>query len=240
MPVNGSVSEDSVGRTEDPAEDDLDDDERAPFRPGATRPNRRRRRLPIAIVAVITVAVVAVVAVLVSSGSSKPQAKPKATTTTQPKNTGFTTFNDQAAGFSVSYPPSWTPVQSTDPAVPLQLAFGAEGLDTLKVRVVSLSTSVDTSSVADMKAFTDSIISGNNITVLKQEGFTVGNVTGYYYFYSLPKDPQTGVTLVHSHFFVFPPHQMVSLTFQTLDRDFANLADTFDQVVSSLRVTGKP
>jgi hypothetical protein len=240
MPVNGSVSEDSVDRTEDPAEDDLDDDERAPSRPAGAAAIRRRRRLPIAIMVVITVAVVAVAAVLVSSGSSKPQAKPKSTTTTQPINASFTTFNDQAAGFSVSYPPSWTPIKSTDPDVPLQLTFGAEGLDTLKVRVVSLSTSVNTSSVADMKAFTDSIISGNNITVLKQEGFTVGNVTGYYYFYSLPKDPNTGVTLVHSHFFVFPPHQMVSLTFQTLDRDFANLADTFDQVVSSLRVTGKP
>jgi hypothetical protein len=189
---------------------------------------------------VITVAVVAVVAVLISSGSSKPQAKPKSTSTTQAIPGSFTTFNDQAAGFSLSYPPTWTTVKSTDPAVPLQLTFGAEGLDVLLVRVVPLQTSVDTSSVDNMKAFTDSVISGSNVTVLKQEGFTVGNVAGYYYFYTLPKDPNTGVTLVHSHFFVFPPHQMVSLTFQTLDRDFANLANTFDQVVSSLRVTGKP
>ena len=240
MPVNGSVSEDSVDRTEEPAEDDLDDDVRTSSSPVEARGIRRRRRVPIAVMVVITVAVVAVAAVLISSGSSKPQAKPKSTTTTQPINASFTTFNDQAAGFSLSYPPSWTMVKSTDPAVPLLLNIGAEGLDTLLVRVVSLQTSVDTSSVDNMKAFTDSVISGSNVTVLKQEGFTVGNVAGYYYFYTLPKDPTTGVTLVHSHFFVFPPHQMVSLTFQTLDRDFANLADTFDQVVSSLRVTGKP
>ena len=240
MPVNGSVSEDSVDRTDEQAGDDLDDAERTPSRPAVGRSIRRRRRLPIAVIVVVTVAVAAIAAVLISSGPSKPQAKPKSTTTTQPINASFTTFNDQAAGFSLSYPPSWTTIKSTDPDVPLQLIIGAEGLDTLLVRVVALQTSVDTSSVDNMKAFTDSIISGTNVTVLQQEGFTIGNVNGYYYFYSLPKDPTTGVTLVHSHFFVFPPHQMVSLTFQTVDHDFANLANTFDQVVSSLRVTGNP
>ena len=88
-----------------------------------------------------------------------------------------------------------------------------------------------------MKAFTDSVISGTNVTVLQQQSINIQGIAGYYYFYTLPKDPTTGVTLVHSHYFIFPPTHMVSLTFQTTDHDFAQLAPTFDQVVASLHLT---
>jgi hypothetical protein len=145
---------------------------------------------------------------------------------------------DQTAHFHLTYPPSWTVVKSADKDVPLQLNFGAGGLDTLLVRVVPLVTSVDTSNEANIKAFTDAVISGTNITLLKQEAIKVNQVPGYYYLYTLPKDPVTGVTLVHSHFFVFPPQEMVSLTFQTVNADFAGLAPTFDKVVSSLQAGG--
>ncbi len=230
MPANDSLNKPGVDTTED------DDDNPEPRRPatGQTPTTRHRRRLPIIAMAAAVAVIIAVVAVIASNGSktkSPAKAKPP------PVNAAFTTFNDKAAGFSVSYPPAWTAVKTTDPAVPLLLNIGVQGLDTLLVRVVALQTSVDTTSVASMKAFTDSIISGANVTVLQQQSITIQNVPGYYYFYTLPKDPTTGVTLVHSHFFVFPPKQMVSLTFQTVDNDFARLAPTFDQVVASLRVT---
>lgn len=229
MSANDSLDKSGVDTTED----DDDNPQPPPSRSTQTSPRRRRRRLIIA-VAAATIIVIAVVVVVINTGNTTktpPKAKPK------PPPAGFTTFNDTAAGFSLSYPPTWTVVKTTDPAIPLLLNIGVQGLDTLLVRVVALQTSVDTTSVASMKAFTDSIISGANVTVLQQQSISIQNVPGYYYFYTLPKDPTTGVTLVHSHFFVFPPKQMVSLTFQTVDNDFAQLAPTFDQVVASLRVT---
>jgi hypothetical protein len=71
--------------------------------------------------------------------------------------------------------------------------------------------------------------------VLKQQAVTVNGLPGYYYFYSLPTDVATGTTLVHSHFFVFPPHEIVSLTFQSIDHDFSGLAHGFDQVIGTFQ-----
>jgi len=235
MAVNGSVSKGSVNGAEDLPEDDVDDVDDVEVHPKSrvvSPPKKRSRRLPIVALGVVVLAAVAVAAVLLSSSPSKPKASPPKNPNPSP---GFLPFVDQKANLRLSYPPSWTVVKSADADVPLQLNFGAAGLDTLLVRVVPLTTSVDTSNEANIKAFTDAVLSGTNITVLKQEAIKVNQVPGYYYLYTLPKDPATGITLVHSHFFVFPPHEMVSLTFQTVNADFAGLAPTFDKVVSSLQ-----
>jgi hypothetical protein len=234
MAVNGSVSEGSVNGAEDSADEEGDDVEHHPKSRVVTPSNKTSRRLPMLAIGVVVLAAVVVGAILLSSGPSS-SSKAKTTPTTTP---GFVAFVDQAAHFHLSYPASWTVVKSSDKEVPLQLNFGAGGLDTLLVRAVPMVATVNTANEADIKAFTDSILSGTNITLLKQEAIKVNQLPGYYYLYTLPKDPVTGVTLVHSHFFVFPPQEMVSLTFQTVSADFAGQATTFDKVVSSLQAGG--
>jgi hypothetical protein len=225
MAVNGSVSKDDVDSAEIPEDDDVDEGDRASPKRAGRGAKQTRSRLPIILIGGVVVAAIAVTAVLVTSGSSS-NSTPKA-------KSGFTAFVDQKAGFGLTYPAAWTATPANDANVPLLLNVGADGLDTVLVRVLPLQTSVDTSNEASIKSVTDAIISGTKVSVLQQQAIKVNGLAGYYYFYSLPKDPTSGTTLVHSHFFVFPPHEMVSLTFQTLDHDFSALAHSFDQVVTS-------
>ncbi|MDQ1392461.1 MAG: hypothetical protein QOF30_1438 [Acidimicrobiaceae bacterium] len=236
MAVNGSVSEEGVDDEEVSAKGDLDEAERGPARAPISRTKAAGRRLPIILIGATAIVAVAVIAVVVTSGSSKS----KTTTPTTPPRPTFTAFQDKKAGFQLSYPSTWTTGMPNDPNVPLLLNFGAGGFDTLLIRVVPIEAAqVNTASATDIKAFTDAVISGTGVTVLKSQAVTVHNLPGYYYFYTLPKDA-SGVTLVHSHFFVFPPHEMVSLTFQTVDSDFQQFAAAFDQVVSSVQAIPVP
>ncbi len=229
MVVNGSVSEDGVDATEDQGNDDSDATERQP----ATRYNSpakaTRGRLPIIVIGGVVVVIVAVVAVVLSTSSS-----PKKGATTTP---GFATFVDQKAGFSMVYPSAWAVAPATDPDVPLLLNIGEDGLNTVLVRVTALQGTVNTSNETDIKSVTDAIISGTKVNVLQQQAIKVDGLLGYYYFYSLPVEPTSGTTLVHSHFFIFPQHEMVSIIFQTVDHDFSGLAHSFDQVIASFRPT---
>ncbi len=236
MVVNGSASSGGVDRAEVSAEDDVDDADRTSTARPASPPNGGRRRISLIAVGAVIVAAVAVTAALVSSGGGGGSKKATSTTTV-PVKAGFTAFSDAAAGFSLTYPSSWTPSKSSDPNVPLLATIGDDNLNTFLVRVVPIPSTVDTSNVANIKAVTDAVLSGTRITVLKQQSLTVNGLPAYYYFYTLPTDVGSGTTLVHSHFFLFPPHQMVSLLFQTLDKDFSGLAATFDKVVGSLRAT---
>jgi hypothetical protein len=224
MAVNGSASKDDVAEAEIPEDDELDEvDRRPPHREISAR-KATSRRIPILLIGGALVAAIAVVAVLLSSTSSKKKSPPP-----------FMTFVDRQAGFSLSYPSSWSVSRANDANVPLLLNIGASGLDTLLVRVFPLQITVNTANEADIKAVTDAVISGTKVNVLHQEPISVNGLPGYYYFYTLPADPATKTVVVHSHFFVFPPHQMVSLTFQTLEQDFSGLAHSFDQVMLSFR-----
>jgi hypothetical protein len=63
-----------------------------------------------------------------------------------------------------------------------------------------------------------------------------GGLPGLYYLYTF-RDPVSGQTGVHSHFFLFKDSAMISLVFQTLpEGDFGRLAPLFDRVAGSLRV----
>jgi hypothetical protein len=219
MAVKGSTGKDSVDPTVEPVEDDRDDVDHGPSTRSYSTPRRRRRRLPILLIAVVVIVVVAVVAIWL--GSSK---------------TTYQTFTDRSAGFKLSYRSSWSESPSGDTRVPLVLSFGADGLDTFLVTVTPMQASVDTSNVADIKAFTDAVISGTKVDVEKQLAFTVDGIPGYYYFYSLPKEPSTGIVLVHSHFFVFPPHEMVQLMFQTETQDTNRFTPDFNKVLASLKI----
>src|SRR5206468_7933347 len=128
----------------------------------ASPPKRGRRRIPLIVVGVVIVAAVAVTAVLVASGGGGGSKKATSTTTV-PVKAGFTAFSDPAAGFSFTYPASWTPATSNDPNVPLLATIGTDNLNTFLVRVVPIPSTVDTSNVDNIKAVTDAVLSGTRI-----------------------------------------------------------------------------
>ncbi len=222
MAVNGSASKDSVDREEVPAEDDVDDvddlDTRPPHRTFSA-PKRRRRRLPIIAIGCVVIALVAGAVVVVYR-------------ITRPPKTSIT-FTDKKDGFRLTYPATWTVTKDTGAAVVLHVSFGAATLDTLVVKAVPLAVSVNTKNEATIKTFTDGAIGSAKITVLQQLAVKVNGLLGYDYLYTLP--PTDGVTLLHSQFFIFPPHEMVILLFQTLEPDFAANAKSIGKVIDSVQ-----
>jgi hypothetical protein len=231
MAVNGSVSNDKADRAQDLDDDDLEDVHKpAPTRVASTR-KPGRRRLPIIAVALVAAIAIVVTVVLLTTGSPKK----KAATTTPKVSPGFVTFTDQKAGFQLSYPNTWVNAHPTDPSVPLQVSFGPNAaFDSMRVRVEPMSSSVNTTNVADIKQFTNAVLSGTNITVLQQASYSDNGLLGYWYFYAVPPTAAQP-ELVHSHFFIFPAHEMIEVVFQTTVADFTPLAHTFDQVSSSFR-----
>jgi hypothetical protein len=233
MVVNGSAGKDDLEDVENSNDDDAAGSDRHPPKRSISATAPGRRRLPIAVAGVVVAAAIALIAVVVTTGSSGKKSPRASSSTTVPSASSFTPFLDRQANFSLTYPSAWTVAADSDAAVPLHLVIGQSGLDALLVRVVALQQSVDTSNEANIKAYTDAVISGTNVNVLQQKAVTINGLVGYYYFYSLPHDPTINATLVHSHFFLFPPHEMVSLTFQATSDDFTGLAHTFDQVIGS-------
>jgi hypothetical protein len=234
MVVNGSVSNDDLER-DDTTE--KVDPETAVVRPERQLISSPGRRLQIVVAGVVLLVAIAVIVVLVTSRSPAKKSSASTSTTTPQVASGSTPFIDKQGGFSLSYPSSWTVTADSDPNVPLHLLIGPSGLDALLVRVVPLQQSVDTSNETNIKAYTDAVISGSNVNVLQQKAITINGLLGYYYFYSLAQSSTINATLVHSHFFLFPPHEMVSLTFQATSTDFNALASTFDQVIGSFRTS---
>lgn len=158
---------------------------------------------------------------------------PSATTTTAPPGSAGVTIHDVAGGFTITRPASW--IQVNNPGNSDALLLSAGGLDAMDVHVFPLQSPV---APKDMQAFTDAILSGSQIKVLKQQAVVINGMQGYYYLY-LFTDSKTGQQGVHAHYFLFQGAKMYTLLFQALPTsDFARLAPVFDQVANSFR--GEP
>ena len=222
MAINGSVSEGGVDQDDDAL---LDDPDLAP--PTArkrvpTPPKGGRRRITLMVLVVVIVLGVVVAGVLLGSGGSKSK---------------FATFQDPRGGFNLTYPSSWTVTKDTDPTAALLVTLNSDPLDIMQIRVTSIAATVNTSNVADIEAVTNGVISGTRVKSLQPQSVTVDGFPAYYYLYSLPPDPTTGTTLEHSQFFIFPPHEMVDVVFQTEVSRASTYAGTFAQVIRSFQVT---
>lgn len=167
--------------------------------------------------------------------------RPETTTTTEaaaasgtvPKD--FTTHRDPQAGFSISYPKVWQQLGAPDGD--LRLLLGAGGQDSLLVRVVTLEQPVTAENLADVKAFTDSIVMGSGVEILQQRSITLNDLPGYYYLYAFV-DAESGQQGVHAHYFLFSGTKMNTLVFQALPADnFTRLAPVFDAVAESFKAT---
>lgn len=204
---------------------------------GGPAPRRKNNRTVAYVVIGVIVVAVVVGGFLIGTGGSGGSA-PKA----KPAPASFVAFHDDTTGVSISYPASWTPLPAPDPTVRLLLSAGPPGLDSAQVRVQATAAVVGSSStsIADLRAVTDGIVSGSPVIVLPQypRSVTINGLPGYYYLYTLTDAP-SGQQLVHAHYFLFQGHSMISIVFQTVSADFTRLAATFDQMTASLRV-GSP
>ena len=224
MAINGSVSEGSVDHDEDTLLDDPDLAAPPPRKRVASPPKGGRRRLRLTVLVVLVVVVVVVVGIVLGSGGGRSK---------------FATFRDPSGGFTLTYPSSWTVTKDTDSTVALLATVNSDPLDIMQIRVTPVDATVNTSNVADIEAVTNAVISGTKVNSLQPQALTVDGVPAYYYLYSLPRDPTTGTTLEHSQFFIFPPHEMVDVVFQTEVSRSSTYTGTFAQVIRSFQVTHK-
>jgi hypothetical protein len=149
-------------------------------------------------------------------------------------------FRDDRAGFALSYPKAWVRVTAPNPQIVLvaaeQDAAKNQG-GSILVRVTPLDAPIGKAQLGEARKATDAIVASSDGVALKAEPTETeqGGLPGLYYLYTF-RDPVSGATGVHSHFFLFKDKAMISLVFQALPQgDFGRLAPMFDRVAASLR-----
>jgi hypothetical protein len=150
-------------------------------------------------------------------------------------------FRDDQAGFALSYPKAWVRATAPNPQIVLVAAEHDPAKNqggSVLVRVSPLDAPVGKAQLGEAKKATDAIVASSDGVALKAEPAATeqGGLPGLYYLYTF-RDPVSGQTGVHSHFFLFKDKAMISLVFQALPQgDFGRLAPLFDRVAGSLRV----
>lgn len=150
-------------------------------------------------------------------------------------------FRHDAAGFALSYPQGWVRASAPNPQIVLVAAEHDPAKNqggSILVRVTPLDAPVGKAQLGEARKATDAIVTSSDGVALKAEPAETeqGGLPGLYYLYTF-RDPVSGVTGVHSHFFLFKDRTMISLVFQALPQsDFGRLAPLFDRVAGSLRV----
>ena len=149
-------------------------------------------------------------------------------------------FRDDQAGFALSYPMAWVRATAPNPQIVLVAAEQDPAKNqggSILVRVTPLDAPVARPQLGDARKVTDAIVASSDGVTLKAEPTETeqGGLPGLYYLYTF-RDPVSGATGVHSHFFLFKDKAMISLVFQALPQgDFGRLAPLFDRVATSLR-----
>jgi hypothetical protein len=149
-------------------------------------------------------------------------------------------FRDDQSGFALSYPKAWIRAIAANPQIALVAAENDPAKNqggSILVRVTPLDAPVAKAQLAEARKATDAIVASSDGVALKAEPTETeqGGLPGLYYLYTF-RDPVSGQTGVHSHFFLFKDKAMISLVFQALPQgDFVRLAPLFDRVTASLR-----
>ncbi|MGH3621144.1 MAG: PsbP-related protein [Sciscionella sp.] len=208
----------------------------------SSRRNRLSRQTRIRLLGVAGVVVLGVGAALLAVELGQNSVA-STTASGQPSGSGTQSqlrqFRDEKAGFTLSYPSDWQQFPTTDPQVKL-LAVGGKQ-DSFQARVIDLDFPVSAKKLPSVKPLTDRLVAENKTATLlaKPQPVELNGVPGYFYFYTF-KDPQSGKTGVHSHFFLFNGTKMISLVFQAVPKEaFPPVASTFDDITQSFRLLKK-
>lgn len=149
-------------------------------------------------------------------------------------------FRDDQAGFGMSYPKAWVRVPSPNPQIVLVAAENDPAKNqggSILVRVTPLDAPVGKAQLGEARKATDQIVSSSDGLALKAGPSEIeqAGLPGLYYLYTF-RDPVSGLTGVHSHYFLFKDKTMISLVFQALPQDdFGRLAPLYDRVAGSIR-----
>lgn len=168
------------------------------------------------------------------------QARSVDTASTPPQPDELAEFRDDQAGFALSYPKAWVRPTAPNPQIVLVAAEHDPAKNqggSILVRVTPLDTPVGKAQLLEARKATDAIVASSDGVALKAEPVQTeqAGLPGVYYLYTF-RDPVSGRTGVHSHFFLFKDQTMISLVFQALPQeDFSRLAPLFDRVAGSLR-----
>jgi hypothetical protein len=195
------------------------------------------KRMLVAGVALAVVAAGGMWAASASSSSSSLSSPSPARSSGTPE---LTEFRDPAAGFALSYPTAWVRATAPNPQIVLVAAEHDPAKNqggSILVRATPIDAPVGKAELAEARKVTDAIVSSSDGLVLKAEPTETeqGGLPGLYYLYTF-HDPVSGLTGVHSHFFLFKDRTMISLVLQVLPQDdFGRLAPLFDRVAGSLR-----
>lgn len=146
----------------------------------------------------------------------------------------LTEFRDEEWGFAVSYPSSWEQV-ATDNDPSARLLATLNGADSILVRAVTLDVEITEDDLADVRAFTDTLVlDGDGVEVLAEpSGVVVGGLPGIYYLYTFT-DAASDQEGVHLHYFLFDGDTMITIVLQALpSANLDPLAPTFQAVIES-------
>jgi len=163
-----------------------------------------------------------------------------APSTAQPQGDELVEFRHDQAGFALFYPKAWIRATSPNPQIALVVAEHEPAKNqggSILVRVSPLDAPVGKAQLAEARKATDAIVASSEGVVLKAQPAEIeqGGLPGIYYLYTF-RDPVSGQTGVHSHYFLFKDKAMISLVLQALPTDdFGRLAPLFDRVATSLR-----
>ena len=197
------------------------------------------KRMLVAGVALAVLAAGGMWAASASSSSSSPHSSPPSPAGS-PGPSELTEFRDPGAGFALSYPTAWVRATAPNPQIVLVAAEHDPAKNqggSILVRATPIDAPVGKAQLGEARKVTDAIVSSSDGLVLKAEPTETeqGGMPGLYYLYTF-HDPVSGLTGVHSHFFLFKDRTMISLVFQALPQDdFGRLAPLFDRVAGSLR-----
>lgn len=198
---------------------------------GGAFTGRRRRR--VAAAAVVACAALAPVVLRAGDGPApEPAAGPPPASTSAEARPGQLEFRSPEAGFSLTYPSSWTRAVPADPQVRI---VAHDGPYSFLVRVVELPAAP--SDPAETRRLTDRIaLSDESVRLLSEpQPVTLSGLPGYFYFYTFT-DRGSGQVGAHSHFFLFRGSTMLVLVFQALPADtFRAGTATFDEITQSFR-----
>lgn len=149
-------------------------------------------------------------------------------------------FRNDAAGFALSYPKEWVRATAPNPQIVLVAAEHDPAKNqggSILVRVTPLDAPIDKAKLAEARRATDAIVASAEGVALRADPVEteLNGFPGLYYLYTF-RDPVSGLTGAHSHYFLFKGQTMISLVLQALPQDdFGRLAPLFDRVVGSLR-----
>ena len=154
---------------------------------------------------------------------------------------GLVEFRDEQAGFALSYPKAWVRATAPNPQIVLVAAEHDPAKNqggSILVRVTPLDTPVGKAQLLEARKATDALVSSSDGVALKAEPTETeqNGLPGLYYLYTF-RDPVSGLSGAHSHYFLFKDKTMISVVFQALPQgDFSRLAPLFDRVAGSIRV----